>query len=508
MENLFKRPKLPVTVFTLCILLGKVALAGEWDAHTAITQVSMTNPTANEVWLMDTPHTLTCTTSTDTDRWRSTALDAWINYDDSVTHYWTAAAGTFPNNNNVGTSVAYIAPQPGAETINVYANDDYAAVGNGALVDESATTDTETVTIVGLEVHKVGFTGGNHALMRTPVGTPSEWDDGTVAISNYIWILGDADNAVRNFVCYTKSATPTVIARARVPVALTEGSSFHLGAIDGLAAYSWSGCSIGAGQTESTEVSCTSDRAFVNTVFKGSVNLAWKFICVSGANQQRDLNASSHNLYLTYGTPAGGSRTVKRIDCVCAAAHGQSQLVPSAHAVYAAINTNLGYDLSADNWGPTPIWRLHDSPTWKSQCPGLAMYVNAHFEMLGLGSGTLIYCYATSAGLYAGTPTYAAQTRAVEIGAGKHIATTVHDDLSGIETLTHFDGSTPPGANNFEATLLFAGEYYALGVGTGIFATPKEVVEASFGANIVWRFVDAGWVWGNCGVIPWVYTGP
>ncbi|MGC1272604.1 MAG: hypothetical protein WBC44_02765 [Planctomycetaceae bacterium] len=472
------------------------AAAEEYDAHTPITDVVMQNPTEDEVWLIDSPHTLTCSTSTDTDRKRPSEEDPWEDVGDSVTHFWSATGGQFKNNDNVGTSVEYICSHVADfYGITVYADDDYAP-DNDPVVDEDAKSDSETIQVVGLEVFSVGFTA-DHSLKKTP--TPDPWADGAAAITDPIWILGGTDNAATNHVCWTKGeGGDTATVKARVSKALTEEASFQLGGT-GTGTWNWGNCSIGSGSTESSEATCTHVQDWIDKVSKGGLTCNWQFKYPTGANVQRSLNSSSHSVYLTYGTPAGSDVTVKRIDFVCGAANGLSGLGECADAVFGQLNGS--FDLESENWGPDPVWLLHNPPgTETSQCPGLAFFVSKHFEMLGLGAGEIRYCHATAAGGYAAPLNFTVPTRT--IGA-EHPAGTAHNDHSLEEEIGHVDGNG--GINNFEATCFFNGKHYALGVGA--FSTAKEVVKTAFTVGgvlqIYWFYSDASG-WEKCTEAPWV----
>ena len=471
----------------------------EQDAGTAITDVSISNPAANEVWLYDTLHTLTCSTSTDSDRERPNSSAEWTPVNDSVSHYWTGS-GTFVDNDNIGTSVQYISPfATGDDVIVVYADDDYAPETNNFVVDDARKSDTETVTVVGLEVHKVGF-GGDHALQRTPT---SEWDDGTTAITDPIWIKDDPDLAKTNHVCWTKGESDdTAKVKCRVSTALTEAASFQVGAT-GTATWTWADCSIASGATESSEATCEHTVAWVDKVRSGSFTCDWKFRSPTGANTQRNLNSSTHNVYLSYGTPAGSVVTVKWIAFVCGAADNESDLTTCANKVFGDLTGS--FDLTGTIWGPDPVWLLHNAGE-KAQCPGLALFVSKHFAMLGLGAGTIKYCHATAAGKYVAADASPGDIRRT-IGA-EHPGATTHDDHNTLENLIHWDGSTPPGNNRFEATCLLNGWHYALGVGK--YNTAKGVVVAAFGTTINWNYVAIDAVgppptykWANCAEAPW-----
>lgn len=413
------------------VLLHTSVSGGEWDAYTAIGDVQISNPTANEVWLMDTPHVLTCSAATDEDRWRSSPTDDWIVYGDSVTHYWTGN-GQFKNNNNVGTSVDYIAPQPGQDTVTVYADDDYAATGNTAYVDESADSDTETITIVGCEVHEVGFTG-DHTLFETPAAV---WDDGANQITDPIWKLGDPNNAKRNHVCYTKGATGTATFKCRVPQALTEGSSFAVGAYSGTVAWTAATVAIAAGATESNQGSCTANQAFVNKIFNGSLGLDWKFKCANGANVVRDLNSTSHRSYLTWAAPnpGGAESTVKRIDHVTSHCNGNTteyQLADNLQdAAGAGINTGHNHSNMSDDW-------ILYYGVKEAECDEAARFMVRQLKMIG-STGSAYNTYASTD----------ANVRSMEtvVAGGITYKLLMDFDLNGV-TDNNFEGSVSAGGH-------------------------------------------------------------
>jgi len=139
---------------------------------------------------------------------------------------------------------------------------------------------------------------------------------------------------------------------------------------------------------------------------------------------------------------------------------------------------------SAETYGPVPIWLLHE-PGQKSQCPGLAMYVNAHFQMLGLGAGEIRYCHALLGGGYSDPTTDpGTQWRPITPGTGGHPDPTTHDDEFGQERLVMIDGHGD--ANVYETTCYFVGQHYALGVGRG-YTTAQEVVTVSF-SSVQWQY--------------------
>jgi hypothetical protein len=394
----------------LLLLAGAPAQATEYDAGTPITDVSITNPTANEVWLIGTPHTLTCTTATDTDR----ACDGgdWYDVDDSVTHYWTGS-GTFKNNDNIGTSVDYICINTvGSDTVTVYADDNYDPDNNAAIVDESPTSDSETVSIVGLEVHKVGF-GNDHALYRTPT-TFYGWGDGTTAITDPVYNADDTaeEKAAKNHACFTKGAANATLTavQCRTPVALTEGSGFSLRAL-GTDSWAWAAFAIAAGNRESGTGTLSLDNdtlATAVTRYAGSYSCAWRYCCFSGAAQEVTLNSTSHSVYLTWDTPSPGgtASTVKRVDAAC----GWANTATTAKGTADGVHTNMPKIRFGHTQPEVDDWRLfidkshevagHTDPcdptaTFRGECDEYARLMKRALDMLGLINSVPYLTYAS-----------------------------------------------------------------------------------------------------------------
>jgi hypothetical protein len=360
----------------------------QYEPGDPITSVSITNPTANEVWLVDTPHTLTCTTASDEDE------SGGEDVDDSVSHIWGASAGTFKFNDNVGTSVEYICPiTQGNVTITVAADDDYAPEGNNPLFNENPSQDSEIVSIVGLTIHEVGFNNG-HQLYRTPVNV---WDDGTVAINNPIYDADDAagERAAKNHACFTRGSTNTNLqGRCRTPVALTEAASFHLRA-DGTNTWNWGACSIAAGQTESSVVTCNllgSLYGNVGAYTSESYTCAWRFICTNGANVERAVNTTGHNVYLTWGTPnpTGADCTVKRISHLCSVCNSASTAKAVADAIHGALTLTFGSSpTQSDDW---PL--MYGAP-YRGECDEHARFMVRQLQLIG-STGTAYNTFAST----------------------------------------------------------------------------------------------------------------
>jgi hypothetical protein len=250
------------------------------------------------------------------------------------------------------------------------------------------------------------------------------------------------------------------------------------------------------------------------------------FVCICSAAVDWNLTAGTdvydlgpsgpHKIYVTYGTPAGSCVTQQRVEAVCQYASGKSGLKECADAVFDHL-PQLHAHKGAPEDGPIPIWMLYEANPndvkTESQCPGLALFVQKHFEMLGLGSGQIVYCYADKDGTYKSSATpIIIQERQIDATSPPHPQNTTHDDYSGVGRLYMIDSHGTP--NNFEAALLFHGYYYVLGYGRD-FTTPREIVRAVFG-RVDWRYKignseDGGdisdWA-GVCDVEPWMEGVP
>lgn len=138
-----KRHRKLIAAFAILIALGIVgtAIAVTYYAHTPITDVSITGTLSNgDSVSISSDYTMTCTTSTDTDKYCDDT--GWHYPSDPVTHTWSGP-GAF--NPTTGTSVTWTAPSStGDKTITVTADD-------SPLYDETAKTDSITVKVVKVD---------------------------------------------------------------------------------------------------------------------------------------------------------------------------------------------------------------------------------------------------------------------------------------------------------------------------------------------------------------------
>ncbi len=212
----------------LVAYLGSAALGQNYSAEYPITSISITNPEEDEVWLAGSDHVVTCTTGSDID----CDVVFWQKVDDSVTHYWTSDAGTFKNNDNIGTSVTYLCTNTAvSNSIIAHCNDDYAPDSNSALFDETETTDTETVSVIIPEVIEVNFQPASGAYnLKTHEG------DATVSstsVAEYVRTLG-AEDPTTNEPAVFKKGTPIKLKfKASHDQDLTESSGVTVKAYPG-----------------------------------------------------------------------------------------------------------------------------------------------------------------------------------------------------------------------------------------------------------------------------------
>ena len=326
-------------------------------------------------------------------------------------------------------------------------------------------TDQIKMTVVDADLAYLEFTSDHDLLMKNPT-EGSVWGDSAVPYEPIEWILATRNNPI------SQTKNTSIIASVHVSVR-PAGFTFTLvgdGSEDYLR-FSQEDYSGGTYNDVHVTAGTPADpKPLPDQVCILDKTIAWK---VQVGSATCDLPSSGpHRIYVTYGVPAGSVVTERRVQEVCTSADSQSTPEGCADAVFAGLSGD--YSLDGELWGPSPIWLFHD-PGQKSQCPGLALYVDKHFQMLGLGAGETQFCRARPDGTFEATSSIPPSYERLIVG---HPDPTSHDDFSTRESLTLWDGSTPPQPNAFEATCLFNEKHYALGV--GIFATPKAVVKAAF----------------------------
>jgi hypothetical protein len=353
--------------------------------------------------------------------------------------------------------------------------------------------DSATLIVVSVALKSIEFTSDHNLLKKNPA-SGSVWGDSSVAYETPEWIEGSRNNPIS----HTKNTKIGATVKVKVE---PSGINFALigDGADGYVDFAKTGqTSTGADQ----DIAVTADASLPDQVCIMNKSINWKIRV--GTLECSTSSSGNHKIYITYGTPAGSVVTERRVQEVCTTADSASSVGDCADAVFNGLSGS--FDLDGEVWGTTPIWLLHD-PGEISQCPGIANFVNKHFQMLGLGAGDIRFCHAKPDGTSEASSSPVSTLRTIVPGA-EHPDPTTHDDYSTSEGLVHWDGSTPPGANNYEATCLFNSKHYALGV--GIFTTAKGVVKTSF-ASISWECVvldDPGppptCKWETCAEAPWV----
>jgi len=354
-----------------------------------------------------------------------------------------------------------------------------------------------SVENISINFKSVEFTSDFASFMKTP-NSGCEWADSTTVFESPEWLPDERNNPNTQ----TKDTKLTVKVIVDVDGA---GVIFDLigdGPQDYLDFHANGITSTGNDQ----EIAVTADANLPNAVniISGSIN--WKIKV--GTTEIAIGSSGAHKIYVTYGTPVGVA-TEKRIEAVCTFASGLSDLKDCADAVFDHL-PGFGAYVGAQINGPSPIWLLYESnqhPEWRSQCPGHALFVNAHFAMLGLGEGNVKYCYADKDGTYqASDEAVSLQERQIASTDPPHPANTTHDDLSFVERLHMVDSAG--NLNNFEASLLFNNYYYVLGFGRN-YTSPEAVVKDVF-VEVNWYYKnhDTGsdqtdWR-GICTVSPWI----
>lgn len=357
---------------------------------------------------------------------------------------------------------------------------------------------TANAVAIKAELKSVEFTS-DHGLLKKNPTTGSIWGDSNTSFEKPEWVAGSRNNPIS----HTKNTKITIKVKVKVEPA---GIAFDLignGSDDYVDFEATGNTSTGADQ----EITLTAKANLPNQVCTLSKSIAWKIKV--GTLELSIGSSGAHKIYVTYGTPAGSAVTEKRIEAVCTYASGKSELKECADAVFDHLPTFSAYG-NAPTDGPAPIWLLYDSaqnPLWRSQCPGHAIFVNAHFQMLGLGAGQIKYCYAKPDGTYsADDDKLGFQSRSVANTNPAHPANTTHDDVALMERLAMIDSNG--NANTYQAACLFNGYFYVLGYGR-MHTSARDVVQATF-VEIAWQYRTsiAPDTWSNCYVAPWIEGVP
>lgn len=352
--------------------------------------------------------------------------------------------------------------------------------------------DTAILTVVDIQLASVQFSS-DHGIMKD---NNSTWADSGSVYSEPEWISGGSTN---NPMSHTKNKNVIVTVQLDIQPS-NPGVTFNLTGTGGDTGFNFEKTGISSPNVTITSTGKIPDK--VSTITNQYI--AWDLKVTSlNTPVERELEESGpHKIYVTYGTPAGSTVTERRIREVCISANGKSDSKECTNAVFD--NLSGQYNLGASMWGPTPVWLLHNSSE-SSQCPGLAKYVNVHFQMLGLGAGIIKYCRAKPDGSYEATSSApSTEWRWIPDPNIGHPMPTTHDDEYQNERLAHLDGDGK--ANAYEATCFFNGFHYALGV-SRIRTTAKGVVQDAF-TDIRWEYrtgtLPTTYIFHGCAELPWI----
>jgi len=377
---------------------------------------------------------------------------------------------------------------------------------------DGCSSKTVNINVFQPIIYTIGF-GGDHVMYENQPD-PNAWLDGIRLITDPVYV-DDPVNSKNDKICITKNSSTVYLYKVKLKIGKSISFSTPI-VIDASGHEEWDEDNIsfvnGSETSEEARLDITGD--LINTCGNYIFNIDWKYKVPSGTNAFIDIGTTEHRISLTYGAPnpSGNGVTVKRIRYVCGKALNLSDPIMCADKIFESLPG--AFDLSGPKWGPTPIWQVHMGEI--SQCPGLARFVNRHFQMLGLTSTEVIrYCHALPDGTYiAATIAPDTQWRLVIPGTG-HPSPTTHDDGYDWERLAHVDGDG--NGNAYEATCLYGGTHYALGVGykrpppVGRFTTAEKVVEASF-TSIEWQYrtgASSPYTFHKCLEDPWVEaSGP
>lgn len=366
----------------IILLTCRMAISAQYAAGTPITDVSITNPTEDEVWLAGSNHTLTCTTSTDTDR---RCITKWEDVSDSVTHYWEGT-GTFKDNDNIGTSVTYICTNAaGNNNVKVYANDDYAPANNTAIVNESPKSDSETISVVVPTLEWVEFGGTNKHTLYKKDANP--WNPGnenyasnyTTAVPNKAWVR---DPALTDPVCYTKGSNGAQVTTSInfASISITEESTVNIeGVTDAFHPFASNGINVSGEET--TVPAMNTDVAFADVVKGTPWSITWSYKVPTGSNTWIAIGTSQNPCYTTWGTPDGSTVTAKRMNWAAYVRSGNATTV-----------TQLGQNIG-DGWNADTIfgqnnfsnyWEPLDKGVHKNDCLAASVGTVTALKLLGV----------------------------------------------------------------------------------------------------------------------------
>lgn len=331
-------------------------------------------------------------------------------------------------------------------------------------------SDSQNLTVVKLELKSIKFTsdhenGGNNLL----TDNNADWSNSGTAYAQPEWTKAGQNNPIS----HTKGTSLSIKAKLKVE---PSGITFELEG-DGPNDYvdfKKSGIPPSTGAEQ--EIDIDAEEILPSSINVLSKSIAWK-AKISGL--EFALGSSGvHKIYMTYGTPEGSAITEKRIAYVCSNGSGSTPRT-CADSLFGQLPGSI--DKSAQDDGPPNIWDVHNDPDSSSQCNGLALFVQAHFNMLGMGSGQIVYGMAKDDGSCEVQSSPPLDPFEPESRSSSHDGTQ-HGE-SQTEYLYMHDANNE--FHNYEAALFFSNKLYALGFGA--YSSATEMMTNAF--FIDWYYV-------------------
>ena len=180
-----------------------------------------------------------------------------------------------------------------------------------------------------------------------------------------------------------------------------------------------------------------------------------------GATEFSPIGATSHRIYVAFGTPSGSEPTNRRLNFVCYKAAQAGDASTATDEIHAALDDDPPED---GNDGTIPawdlMWKLMGGLPYTGECHQQAHLMNLMIQLLGVGAGAEYKTYAST-----DTIVYLEETTTASALGYTY-------DLDGNwvvgdeEFRLIFDFRPPPGQlhnwNGFEGSINVAARYYAV----------------------------------------------
>ena len=244
-------------------------------------------------------------------------------------------------------------------------------------------TKTANVIVFDAEIISVKFTS-DHGVMKDKTDT---CEDGGTLYTEPEWVKSSSKN---NPISQTKGTKIALKVTVKVE---PSGVKYNLTGSNTSSYFSFAKDNItSTGNNQESAIEANAELPNKVDIITKSIN--WK---VTVENIEIDLgNTGGHKVYVTYGIPAGSQATEWRINKVCTYASDKTSLSDCGNAIFDELSGSFTYQ-GDTAWGPSPIWKLYlGGQQNTSQCPGLADFINKHFQILGLGAGIIKICYSTT----------------------------------------------------------------------------------------------------------------